>query len=365
MDTLDKIIQQYKKESSNYKVFCEEVEALIIKLLNQTQVKYLQVRSRVKSEISLKNKLEKEGKGYSELKDITDLAGVRIITYYEDTVDVIGDIIRSEFKVDDLNSVDKRKLEADRFGYKSLHFVVEFKDERLKLTELKNFTGMKVEIQIRSILQHAWAEIEHELGYKSEIQVPDEFKRDFFRVAAILETADLDFVRTRNGLEKYKQSVVKSINKNKVLKINKITLNTFISEDENVKRIDKRIADFLFAKTLSEPIDLYTLNKLEFLGISTIEKLKNLIIENEEKIIELAQKWLTKKSRFVKPSILYSGVAIFYLCYLLIGKEELGTIKYFFQKYVFNFDTPIKGKYVTEASDELKEIINIINEKGL
>ncbi len=49
---------------------------------------------------------------------------------------------------------------------------------------------MRCEIQIRSILQHAWAEIEHDLGYKSNITVPAEIRRDFSRLAGLLEIAE-------------------------------------------------------------------------------------------------------------------------------------------------------------------------------
>jgi len=76
-----------------------------------------------------------------------------------------------------------------------LHYVASLISEREKLTEYKRFAGIKVEIQIRSTLQHAWAEIEHDIGYKGENSVPDSLKRNFSRVAALLEVADIELMQ--------------------------------------------------------------------------------------------------------------------------------------------------------------------------
>lgn len=83
---------------------------------------------------------------------------MRIITYFSEDVDKIASIIQSEFEVDEHNSVDKRiKLDPVRFGYLSLHYVVKLNSTRVRLSEYIIFKDLKVEIQIRSILQHAWA----------------------------------------------------------------------------------------------------------------------------------------------------------------------------------------------------------------
>lgn len=59
------------------------------------------------------------------LEDITDLAGIRIITYFADQVDLIASFVEEEFEVDRSNSVDKRELiDPEKFGYLSLHYVV-------------------------------------------------------------------------------------------------------------------------------------------------------------------------------------------------------------------------------------------------
>ena len=96
----------------------------------------------------------------------------------------------------------------------SMHYVVSIHQNRLKFTEYKSYTNLKIEIQIRSILQHGWAEIEHDLGYKGAKGIPDEFKRDFNRISALLETADNEFDRLRfNKTENFKIMLKYFINK--------------------------------------------------------------------------------------------------------------------------------------------------------
>jgi putative GTP pyrophosphokinase len=104
---------------------------------------------------------------------VTDLVGARVITYFADDVDRVARIIRNldNFEIDPRNSVDKRRaLQADQFGYQSLHLVALLSKRRI-FTENREFEGLKIEIQIRSLLQHTWAEIEHAY-YKAERTLP-------------------------------------------------------------------------------------------------------------------------------------------------------------------------------------------------
>jgi hypothetical protein len=61
------------------------------------------------------------------------------------------------------------------------------------LVEYSTHTGVQFEVQIRSTLQHAWAEIEHDRGYKSEVEVARAVRRRFSRLAGLLELADYEF----------------------------------------------------------------------------------------------------------------------------------------------------------------------------
>ncbi|CUH93952.1 hypothetical protein P22_0014 [Propionispora sp. 2/2-37] len=197
-----KILDLYKKNQSLYLDFTNKIQEFITALLLQSNIRVHAIVSRIKGEASLENKLRI--KNYTNLEDITDLCGLRIITYFEDDVDKIADILRqtNSLAIDDLHSVDKRNLlPANQFGYSSLHLVATLGNKELKVPAYQRFKNCKIEIQICSILQHAWAEIEHDLGYKSATELSYETRRRFSRLAGLLETADIEFRELRSQLQ--------------------------------------------------------------------------------------------------------------------------------------------------------------------
>lgn len=155
---------------------------------------------RIKEQGSLERKIEKKNNKYSSINEITDVIGIRIIAYFQDDVDVIKKALSDVFGIDRINSIDKRNQVGNSFGYASLHLVASlgrpygFKG---KLHGPELYGGLRFEIQIRTILEHAWAEIEHDIGYKSELaaglSIP--IKRGLSRLAAVLETVDVEFIR--------------------------------------------------------------------------------------------------------------------------------------------------------------------------
>lgn len=158
------------------------------------------VSSRVKSPDSLKQKLARPDKTYRHLWDVTDLVGVRIATYFEDTVDEVARLIEQLGHVDFTHSTDKQRFtDPGRFGYRSLHYVCALPGNGLD-------PSFRYEVQVRTALQHAWAEVEHDLGYKAD-SVPLELRRRFSRVASLLEIADQEFVSLRRELDAYRHAI--------------------------------------------------------------------------------------------------------------------------------------------------------------
>ncbi|MGE3482964.1 MAG: GTP pyrophosphokinase family protein, partial [Gammaproteobacteria bacterium] len=84
-------------------------------------------------------------------------------------------------------------LEEERFGYQSVHYLVRLSAARAQLAEYERFAGAVTEVQVRTILQHAWAEIEHDIQYKSSAAIPRDIRRRFMALAGMLELADREF----------------------------------------------------------------------------------------------------------------------------------------------------------------------------
>lgn len=354
MNPQEKIIDDFKGNSDIYERFTVKLDTLIRELLDIKNIKVHQITCRTKDLKTLEGKLSRKKDKYSNLSEITDLSGIRIITYFEDEVDTIANLIEQEFEIDIQNSIDKRILETDRFGYKSLHYVISLNKSRNKISEYKIFKGLKAEIQVRSILQHAWAEIEHDIGYKSSIGIPDIAKRDFSRVAALLETADLEFTRLRTKLTEYKKDVELEITNNPLnVDLNNISLHSFAQNDSLINEIDQSIAK---RTGLSLIITGFTDNvhyiaTLQYLGINNIEQLSKLLKENRKEIEDFATVFLLLDNE--EGSNIHSGISLFYLCYLILAQKGKKERTEFVDKF-FGLDT------YPELPDEILQTYNKI-----
>lgn len=202
------IVDEYLSKKPVYERCAEKMHSLVKELVYSHGISIHNTSYRVKSEKSLSGKIVTKQDKYKNVEDITDIVGLRVITYYESDVDSVAKVIEDNFNVDLDNSIDKRKAhEPDRFGYLSLHYVISLSADRAQLAEYKDFVGIRFELQIRTLLQHVWAEIEHDLGYKSDYEIPRQFRRKFSRIASILEDVDESFVLLKNGVNSYRDSI--------------------------------------------------------------------------------------------------------------------------------------------------------------
>ncbi len=172
-----------------------------------------------------------------------------------------------------------------------MHYVVTLDNRRSDLLEYKAYKTQKFEIQIRSILQHAWAEIEHDIGYKSKGNIPDNIKRNFSRVAALLETSDLEFTKLRVRLTEYEQEVGQEIieNPNNV-DLNDISLSSLIISSKVIKEIDELISQKTqtIIKANLKLLDTSSIPRLEYLNIINIEQLVSLLEQRKDEIVQFA-----------------------------------------------------------------------------
>lgn len=328
-DNEDAILSEYRERRPIYEEFSLTCEDLVRRLLRSANLRVHSVTSRTKDIEKLAEKISRPDIQYLKLKDVTDLSGVRVVTYFADDVDKIGTLIEQEFKVFPDKSVDKRKvLSPDKFGYLSLHYVCTLSDKRVALTEYSTFRGYICEIQVRTILQHAWAEIEHDLGYKVPQGIPEAVRRRFSRLSGLLEMGDDEFKSIRDELETYAVNVKREIPiaPSKVL-IDRLSLIAFVKQDTEYQKLDKALADYAGAE-LEDITDEYAdarVGELQYMGLKTIQELKSALEQEADAVTRVFRGRITPgSSRSIS-----RGIALFYLSQVLIaaGGDLEATVK--------------------------------------
>jgi ppGpp synthetase/RelA/SpoT-type nucleotidyltranferase len=199
--------QEFEKEFQNRLGIYENVRSAVFGVietqLNSIKVQRLPLQARIKAGESAKRK--QVDKKYSEpFKNMTDLLAFRVVVYVAEDVDAVEHVIRNCFEVDEANSVDKRvPVEVGRVGYRSLHLVCSLGKDRNKLPEYKSVCNIPFEIQVRTILEHTWAEIEHQKNYKSKVALPSELQRRLFVLAGTLELVDRELSSISQDARRY------------------------------------------------------------------------------------------------------------------------------------------------------------------
>src|SRR5690606_6140864 len=240
---MDNIEEQYRQLYPNYEMFTKNLAQLIETLLNQAGIKYHIVECRTKSTESLVEKIKRKQEKYNDpLSQITNSCAIRIIVFYINDLEKVEQLLRDGFTIDETNSFNAiSHLKEDQFGYLSSHVVISLNKSRRNLPEWKAYKSYNAEIQVPTVLQHAWAAISHELEYKKEHEIPSVLKRKLFRLAGLIELADEQFQVAKENHEEVESAILerKEIKQIKVFEeINLDTLiNYFSHPNENLKKI--------------------------------------------------------------------------------------------------------------------------------
>lgn len=303
------IIEDFRASREDFIKLGSMVHAKLREIVDETGIVILGIEHRVKTEKSLEGKLERNADWYNTMDDLTDLLGARIICFFADEVDIIGERVEQSFVIDRENSSDKRALiKADTFGYLSLHYICSVTEEMGYPPEV---CGKKFEIQIRTNLQHTWAAICHDLGYKSEFGVPRVVTRQFARLAGLLELADDEFVSIRNVMEEYTEEIRQKIMNDCAddVRIDMISLDEYMKSNRRMREFIAELAAISNAEISEVNPQAYT-EQLAWLNIRTIGDLQKMLMDNRELALELARSSLENTDL----DILASNVGLRYLC---------------------------------------------------
>ena len=254
--------------------------------LAQKDISFSDIHFRVKNFDSFWGKIIRKQYHEEPFQKIDDICGIRIIYYYPTDCARIIKLIKDELDI--VETINKnQELEYNQFGYRSNHFIIKPPNIIEKHPLLKGLEEFRAEIQIRTILMHAWAEIEHKLAYKSKDQIPDRLRRKFSQLSALFEIADERFEEIRaeriEFVEKLKIHTLATGQFNKNLDLNLDTFQAFLDYylPNNQKNIKKSRA---FLNTIL-PVGL-TIKKL----VENYESSGHLI-ENLTTDLSIPEKW--------------------------------------------------------------------------
>ena len=318
----EELMEQYRERLPLYQRLAVLTDEAVRKALKEQHVTVTVMEYRVKAENSLAGKLELKGAKYRSIDDVTDIVGMRIVTFYSADVDKVAAIVNELFVVDWNHSVDKRKLHRlDSFGYNSLHYICRLRQSVGTDEEPPQLYELPFEIQMRTALQHVWSTLDHDTAYKDGgVKIPNEYKRQFNRLAGMLELIDEEFSRLRNVLTDYRRQMLalEASGQLDEVDLNSDTFRRYL-DMHPFARLNQRIAAINQAELYPVPLMPF-LRVFQKLGLETLGDVNRLIDEHSDDAYRLAASQLGATDL----DILSESIAPQNLCYVYVLKQGGG-----------------------------------------
>lgn len=260
-----------EKNLPKHERLTDSVVAIMKSLLDVNGVEYLSITGRTKSEASIREKIRRKSYRKPD-RQMTDISGIRVVLFIESDVHRVQEIVANSFAVDSKNSSNVDDvLGADKVGYRSLHFVCELGPDRIVLPEFRSYQGLRIEFQIRTVLQHAWAELAHDRSYKFRDGLPTDIRRKLNLYAGLLEIADRGFSEIADEIDVYSRKVTESYEDgNLEVGVDSISLRKFVDAwtEKNSVRLEDSWSDASLSELIAE---------LRGFGVSTIKELRDIV----------------------------------------------------------------------------------------
>jgi ppGpp synthetase/RelA/SpoT-type nucleotidyltranferase len=240
-------VDEYEAVRDIYEECAQAVHSVLKTVLEIENVRTLSTEARAKDVESFGKKSIRPAEDdpdkprYADpLHDITDLSGARVITFLLDDIEMVNELIEREFEIIEKSTMTGLFEEGQRLGYQSVHYLVKFAERRCELPEYERFKEHVSEIQVRTVLQHAWAEIEHDIQYKAESSLPDSIRRRFLSLAGVVEVADREFQAISSEDEKIRKDARRLVKEGKLNEVEltpealKVYLDAKYGRDERI-----------------------------------------------------------------------------------------------------------------------------------
>jgi hypothetical protein len=206
------------------------------------------------------------GPKYSDpLGQIPDLAGVRLITFFPRTIPEVCAIVQEQFEITEQTDKGEAWQRGERFGYESIQFLIRLDSSRTELPEYVRFAGLICELQVRTILQQAWTELEHDIPYKSIDTIPQAIRRRFMALAGLLEIADREFQSIQDEDECSRQARRREVGEGRFEQVE-------ITPDSLKTYLDHRLGPDLRMSSWSYDFAVQLLHQLGFTTLAEVDR---------------------------------------------------------------------------------------------
>ncbi len=273
---------RYRVIRPNYELLAEVARHILKETLADSGIRIHSIEARAKAVDSFQKKVAKPSesdpsvpKYRDPLHEITDLTGVRVITFLPRTVDEVCECVAQEFTVLERTDKSAELLDAGKLGYQSIHFLVQMHPDRVRLAEYRQHQGRTFEIQVRTLLQHAWAEMEHDIQYKSASVIPGAIRKKFIALAGMLEIADREFQSLQDEDEQLRKRARESVQTGNLSEV-EITPDALRSYVDNKLGADGRMKPWSYE---------FTAKILRQLGFNTLAQLDDCISGYDDDIV--------------------------------------------------------------------------------
>ena len=190
----------------DYEAAAEAIRKCIVARLRDDGLNHHDVRCRVKTPKSVQEKLNRcDQSGQPRYPggpaNLDDVIGVRVILFVETDINAVAIALTSQFICHD----DEDKTAVIRrnggIGYAGRHLTLEVPPEDPP-SGCEAYRGQRFEVQLRTVLQHAWAEFEHDIRFKGTRVDNAEISRAFTMASTLIELADQQFVNISDILKR-------------------------------------------------------------------------------------------------------------------------------------------------------------------
>jgi ppGpp synthetase/RelA/SpoT-type nucleotidyltranferase len=180
----------FERQKNALEQLASEVEYGLAALADDKGIKFHSVTSRVKTLASIAKKAKDKDLD-DPMADMDDLVGARMVVLFLSDLPRLDSLVRESFNIE---SSDNKIESADpaTFGYMSVHYVGTLGDE-YSGPRYDRVKDLRFEIQTRTVVMDAWANVSHYLDYKGDSTIPEELRKDFHALSGLFYVADKHF----------------------------------------------------------------------------------------------------------------------------------------------------------------------------